>query len=321
MTPTSNRRWVLSEPGTPDVLRRQDGTVDAPGPGQALIRIRAIGLNHAEVVTRRGDSPSVVLPRVIGIEAVGVVVSDASGRFDPDQPVIVAMGGFGREFDGSYQDYCLVPAALPIPVDPRNLSWARMACLPIAFGTALGSMIAADVGKDDRLLIRGGTAAVGRAALAVAATTGVAAVGTTRRPAAITDDLLLDDDTLLPSSIQRLGGRPTRAIDLIGARSALDTMSLLGEGGITCSTGSLSDDWTLEGFTPIADLPTGGMLTAFSSDTFADPRWAPRFQWLIDSVVDGDLALGTPIEIRFDDLPDGHRLLEGDEPGKVIVTP
>ena len=78
-------------------------------------------------------------PRVLGIEAVGEVVDPGGGDLAPGQVVAAAMGGMGRDFDGGYEEYALLPAAHVIPVT-TTLDWPRLASLPESFGTAWGSL-------------------------------------------------------------------------------------------------------------------------------------------------------------------------------------
>lgn len=100
---------VIREAGGPDVLKIE--TVEKPEPhaGEVLIRVRAFGLNRSELFTRRGQSPGVAFPRVLGIEAVGTVVFAPEGTFTVGDTVATAMSGMGRKFDGSYAEYVWVP--------------------------------------------------------------------------------------------------------------------------------------------------------------------------------------------------------------------
>ena len=102
------RAIVIAKPGGPEVLRLEERPVPKPGPGWVLIHVKAFRLNRSELFTRQGHSPSVPFPRILGIEAVGVVVLAPSGEFGAGQTVATAMGGMGRQFDGSYAEYNLV---------------------------------------------------------------------------------------------------------------------------------------------------------------------------------------------------------------------
>ncbi len=91
---------MIYEPGGPEVLKLEERPVPTPQPGWVLIKIKAFGLNRSELFTRQGHSPSVKFPRILGIEAVGVVEEAPGGEFRPGQIVATAMGGMGRQFDG-----------------------------------------------------------------------------------------------------------------------------------------------------------------------------------------------------------------------------
>ena len=73
---------VIYEAGGPEVLKVERRPIPTPNNGQVLIRVKAFGLNRSELFTRQGHSPEVKFPRVLGIEAVGMV-EDASRRRVP----------------------------------------------------------------------------------------------------------------------------------------------------------------------------------------------------------------------------------------------
>ena len=97
------RAVVISRAGGPEVLELMDRPIPEAVEGEVLIRIRAFGLNRAELFTRQGDSGDAVRwPRIIGIECVGEVVDAPGTPFEAGQRVAAMMGGMGRAFDGSY---------------------------------------------------------------------------------------------------------------------------------------------------------------------------------------------------------------------------
>lgn len=101
---------VIRRPGGAEVLKIERLPIPKPHSGQVLIRVKAFGLNRSELFTRQGHSPGVPFPRVLGIEAVGLV-EDAPGKeFEKGATVATAMGGMGRQFDGGYAEYTCVPA-------------------------------------------------------------------------------------------------------------------------------------------------------------------------------------------------------------------
>lgn len=101
---------VIYEPGGPEVFKVESRPVLAPEKGQVLIQVKAFGLNRSELFTRQGHSPGVPFPRILGIEAVGIVEEAPGEEFSKGQRVATAMGGMGRQFDGGYAEYTCVPA-------------------------------------------------------------------------------------------------------------------------------------------------------------------------------------------------------------------
>ena len=72
---------VIYEAGGPELLKVENRPIPTPKNGQVLIHVKAFGLNRSELFTRQGHSPGVKFPRVLGIEAVGVVEEAPGGEF------------------------------------------------------------------------------------------------------------------------------------------------------------------------------------------------------------------------------------------------
>lgn len=159
---------VMYSPGGPEVLRIESRPVPKPQAGQVLIEVKAFGLNRSELFTRQGHSPGVHFPRVLGIEAVGIVESAPGGEFRKGEVVATVMGGMGRQFDGSYAEYTCVPAR-QVQAIRTQLSWEKLGAVPEMLQTAWGSLFKSlRLQKNERLLVRGGTTSVGLAAAAIA---------------------------------------------------------------------------------------------------------------------------------------------------------
>ena len=122
------RAFVIKEPGGPEKLELREVPRPTPRDGWVLIRNRAFGLNRSEWFTRRGESPSVEFPRVLGIECVGEVVAAPGCDLAAGQRVAAMMGGMGRQFDGSYAEYVLVPQQHVFPLK-TNLDWRILGAL------------------------------------------------------------------------------------------------------------------------------------------------------------------------------------------------
>src|SRR3954470_24816993 len=93
------RAIVLDAPGPPDALTIGELPVPTPTTGWVLIEVKAFGLNRSELHTRQGLASGVTLPRVLGIEATGVLAQCPGGEFPIGQQVATMMGGMGRVFD------------------------------------------------------------------------------------------------------------------------------------------------------------------------------------------------------------------------------
>ena len=123
------RAVVLDAPGPPEALQIRKVPVPSPDPGQVLIKVEAFGLNRSELHTRLGLADGVTFPRVLGIEAVGTVVSCPGGELAPGEQVAALMGGMGRTFDGGYAEYTCVPVRQTVPF-ASELAWATLGAVP-----------------------------------------------------------------------------------------------------------------------------------------------------------------------------------------------
>src|SRR2546430_11284436 len=125
--------WITRS-GPPDALEVREGPDPAPGPGQALIRVRASGVNFADVMARLGlypDAPP--RPCVVGYEVAGTVERlgpGADGALATGRRVI-ALTRFG-----GYAEAVAVPAVQLFPMPPK-MSFREGAPIPVNYLTAL----------------------------------------------------------------------------------------------------------------------------------------------------------------------------------------
>lgn len=324
------RAAVCVRAGGPEVLELRDLPVPEVREGWSLVRVRGVGLNRSELRTRQGHSPSVTFPRVLGIECVGVVERSTDPAVPEGTTVAAVMGEMGRAFDGGYAEYALLPNALLIPLT-TTLSWEVLAALPETYLTAQGSL---DTFEDlttgsGRLLIRGGTSSVGMAAASIASGHGIETAATTRSKskvdaltAAGVDHVLLDEGDSLAEKVEVLWtDGPDYVLDLVGARTALDSLRLVRRGGTVCVAGSLSG-WSIPDFEPIAMIPSGTKLTSFHSDDLKGSAGASVLQRIVREVEAGVYRPNVDRVFALDDIVAAHRYMENDEAaGKVVVVP
>jgi NADPH:quinone reductase-like Zn-dependent oxidoreductase len=244
--------------------------------------------------------------------------------------VAAVMGEMGREFDGGYAEYALLPNALLMPVTTR-LPWDVLAALPETYLTAQGSLDALGIlpGGQGRLLIRGGTSSVGMAAASIASGYGLKTAATTRRQgkiatltAAGVDHVLIDAGEPLTDSMCSIWPEgPDYVLDLVGARTAVDSLHLVRRGGAVCVAGSLSG-WLIPDFEPIAMIPSGTKLTAFHSDNLKGSAGAAMLQRIVHQVESGVYRANVDRVFGLDDIVAAHRYMENDQAaGKIVVVP
>lgn len=324
--PATMPAYVIHDAGGPEQLVATELPVPQPAPGTIVIRIRAFGLNRSEWFTRRGESPAVTFPRVLGIECVGEVAAPNDSGLEVGQKVCAMMGGMGRDFDGSYAHYTRVPRRCVFAVETR-LSWAAFGALPEMLQTTHGSLhTGLEIERAGNLLVRGGTSSIGYAAIALARAAGLHVTASTRSRAkaealraAGAHDVLIDDGTLAAAARARRPQGFERVLDLIGASTLADSLAATAPGGIVCMTGILGGAWTLEAFRPMDVIPTGVKLTAYSGD--ASDITAPQLQRYVDLIERGELNIRTGPVLPFARLRDAHELMDaGTADGKIVVV-
>jgi NADPH:quinone reductase-like Zn-dependent oxidoreductase len=322
------RAAVCVRAGGPEVLELQELPVPAVRAGWSLVQVKGTGLNRSELRTRQGHSANVTFPRVLGIECVGTVAASTDPSVPDGTTVAAVMGEMGREFDGGYAEYTLLPNSLLMPVT-TTLAWDVLAALPETYLTAQGSLDALGIGPGDRLLIRGGTSSVGMAAASIAAGHGIQTAATTRRPdraAALTaagvEHVLVDDGGSLAASVPAVWPEgPDYVLDLVGARTAVDSLHLVRRGGTVCVSGSLSG-WLIPDFEPIAMIPSGTKLTSFHSDSLKGSAGRAVLQRIVHEVEAGVYRPNIDRVFDLTDIVAAHRYMEQNQAtGKLVVVP
>ena len=319
------KAWVIREPGGPEQFSLEDIEIPKARTGWALIRVRAFGLNRSEWFTRNGHSPTVKFPRVLGIECVGELVDSGGLNLAFGTTVAAIMGGMGREFDGSYAEYTLVPHSCVLPVE-TGLSWDRLAAFPEMLQTTHGSLFAGlEIDQADSLLIRGGTSSIGMAALAIAKGKGLHVGNTTRNPKKVeklkkagADEVLIDTGNLHKQIKENNTGPYDRVLELIGTSTLIDSLRCVRSGGIVCMTGILGGKWTLENFEPMGDIPASVKLTSYSGE--ASDLSVEQFQEYLNMIEKGKLRVETGPTFEFENLIKAHELMDANKAGGKIVV-
>ncbi|MFI0985451.1 zinc-dependent alcohol dehydrogenase family protein [Streptomyces exfoliatus] len=182
-TDTTTRAVLFHELGGPEVLTVAEVPLPAPGPGEVLVRVEAIGLNRAEALFRAGTYyyPPTLPGSRLGYEAAGVVEAVGAGvtAFAPGDPVMAA-ANFDFGVHGVYAERVVLPeeyvVARPEGVDP-----VTAAAVWLTYFTAYGGMVlTGGLGPGDHVVITGASSGVGTAAIQTALRVGAVPIATTR---------------------------------------------------------------------------------------------------------------------------------------------
>ncbi len=201
----------IATPGGPEVLRLAERALPKPAPGEVLIAVAAAGVNHVDLLQRRGRYPPPPgASDVPGLEVAGTVarVGDGVDGLRSGDPVCALLAG------GGYATYCAAPAGQVLPV-PDGLDMIAAAALPEAVFTVWTNLFdRARLSAGERLLVHGGTSGIGVTAIQLARAFGArvfATAGTAEKCAVC----------------ERLGAE--RAIDYRQADFVVEIAALAGE--------------------------------------------------------------------------------------------
>ena len=176
--------------GGPDVLRYEDAADPIPGPGEALVRVRACALNHLDLWQRRGmERVQIPFPHISGADVAGEVISTPDGEFGAGRRVMLQPGlscarcaacldgrdnecakydVLGYRSDGGYAEIVRVPVQNLIAI-PDSIGFVEAAAFPLAFLTAWHMLITrAKLHAGEDVLVLGAGSGVGQAAIQIA---------------------------------------------------------------------------------------------------------------------------------------------------------
>ena len=310
----------IYQAGGPEQLIYQDVPTPDIKEGWSLVKIKGFGINHSEIFTREGKSPSVQFPRILGIKCVGEVAQSSTPALAVGQKVISIMGEMGRAFDGSYAEYVLLPNEQIYPVH-TDLDWTTLAAIPETYYTAFGSLQQLRIAPQDRVLVRGAGSGVGVAfaQLLKAHFPHVVLHGSTRNPAKATRLQAVGFDEVITEADGKIQTDQSydKILELVGPATLRDSFSHINEHGIVCNTGQLGNVWGVNDFDPIVELKNNSYLTAFYSGNVSQAKLDEMF----DYIRQFNVKILIERVFTLEQVPEAHRFLQSaDGFGKVVVV-
>jgi NADPH:quinone reductase-like Zn-dependent oxidoreductase len=210
------------EAGQADVLRLEDLPLPEPGPGEVRLRVKAIGLNRAEVMFRNAMYPiDPVFPSNLGYEASGIIEAVGPGV---DRSLLgrtmSSVPSFRSDEYGVYGEVAILPVSA-LAAYPESLSYEEGTSIWMQYITAWGALVHfGKVAPNEHVLITAASSSVGIAGIAVTKAEGAIAIATTRTAAkkeqllALGADhvIVTDDEDLVSRVMEITAGRGCRII-------------------------------------------------------------------------------------------------------------
>jgi NADPH2:quinone reductase len=215
-------------------LSVEDHPDPEPGAGECLVRVRAAGLNGADIMQLRGHYPAPPgAPQDIpGLELAGEVVARGPGaaRFsDGDRVMGIVAGGGQAEF-------AVVHERILMPI-PESLDWVHAGGVPEVFTTAHDAIFTqAGLRSGERLLVHGAAGGVGTAAIQLGRAAGARVTATVRSADLREAVAELGADVIAPEGFAQHGPFDV-ILELVGAPNLADNLAALNINGRIATIG------------------------------------------------------------------------------------
>ena len=319
--------------GGPEALKLVEIPTPVPGPGEALIRHEAIGVNFVDTQHRAGTPYDVTAPIIVGTEAAGVVAQVGDGVHDlrvGDRVVYTGMPGV-------YAEYAVMPATWVILLPPQ-ISTRLAAAILLQGSTAhYLSHDAYPLQPGDSALVLAAAGGVGRLLVQLAKQRSAFVIGytSTQEKADIVqadgaDAVIVGRGGGFAAQVRALtGGEGVNVVyDSIGQATFTDSLASLRRRGYLVAYGQASGP--IPPFEPVQlagfNRPEGNgslyITWTSNSDYNATPEaLQKRANDLFTAVLQGNLRVDIAAEFPLEAAADAHRLMESRTvTGKILLT-
>ena len=320
------------ETGGAEVLQLEEVPLPEPGRGEVRLRVKAIGLNRAEVMFRRGmylQQP--VLPSTNGYEASGIVEAVGEG-VDTSWlgKKASTVPAFKLNEHGVYGEVAIVPD-YALAEYPERLSFEEGTSIWMQYITAWGALMhVGRMTRGDFVLITAASSSVGIAAIEMAKAEGATSIAVTRTEAKRgeltacgADHVIVSDDEDLVARVKEItGGKGARLVfDPIGGPIVSQLAEAAAWRGIVFEYGALSGDKTpLPLFTALSKSLTFRGYTLFEITPFPELRRAAE-RYVFEKVEAGTFQPRIAKTFPLRDIVEAHRYMESNQQiGKILVT-
>ncbi|WP_116135184.1 zinc-dependent alcohol dehydrogenase family protein [Trinickia diaoshuihuensis] len=320
------------EHGGPEVLRIEQLELAPLKPGEVRIRVKALGLNRAEALLRKGTYiETATLPSGLGLEAAGFVeaIGDGVEGISPGDAVSVVPPLSMARWP-AYGERATFPAELVVK-HPVSLSWEEAAAVWMSSLTAYGALIdLARLAKGEFVVVTAASSSVGLAAIQIANAAGAVPIAVTRTSAKRAALLAHGAAHVVAFEEEALAARLTDISGVQGVRVVFDAIggpifepltAAMARGGILIEYGGLSQEPTpFPLFDVLAKtLTLRGYLVheVISSPT----RLAAAKAFVLEHLASGALRPVIAKTFEFDEIVAAHRFLESNAQfGKIVVS-
>jgi NADPH2:quinone reductase len=306
----------------------EDGTIavrEHPDPrpqaGELLVRVRAAGLNGADMLQLRGvyPPPPGAPPDIPGLELAGEIVECGDGveRFEPGDRVMAVVGGGGQA------ELAVVHERLAVPI-PDELDWEAAGGVPEVFTTAHDALFTqAGLTVGERLLVHGGAGGVGMAAVQLGVMAGARVSTTIRNPDAREHIAALGVRAVEPAGFEQQCGPFDVILELVGAPNWPANLQVLAQKGRIAVIGvgaGAKVELNLQMLMARRGRIHGSTLRA---RTLEDKAVAARLveKMVLPGFVSGDLSVFVAATYPLDEVAAAYeRFQAGSKLGKVVLT-